>query len=217
MPRLTNALPKCRKHSSGNARVTFNGRDYLLGPYGTKVSKQEYDRLVAEFLASGRSPSFGIESEELTMAMVMVDYLRHAKAYHGIGKTSELHRIKYALRPVKDLYASLAATDFSPLQFKAIRQRLLDGGLCRNVINAQMKRIVRMLKWVASEGRIPASIYETLRLIPGLKRGRTAARESDPVLPVAVDVVDATLKYLSRTIADMVRLQLLLGCRPGEV
>ena len=80
-----------------------------------------------------------------------------------------------------------------------------------------MKRIIRMLKWVASEGRIPASIYETLRLIPGLKRGRTAARESDPVLPVAVDVVDVTLKYLSRTIADMVRLQLLLGCRPGEV
>ena len=77
MPRLTNSLPKYRKHSSGNARVTINGRDYLLGPHGTKASKREYDRLIAEYLASGRSGSFGAKSDQLTMARVMADYLNY--------------------------------------------------------------------------------------------------------------------------------------------
>ena len=54
MPRPKSSVPTYRKHSSGNARVTVNGPDYLLGPHGSKASKREYDRLVAEYLASGR-------------------------------------------------------------------------------------------------------------------------------------------------------------------
>ena len=47
--------PKYRKHrASGQAVVTFDGRDCYLGPYGTKGSRIEYDRLVAEWLAGGR-------------------------------------------------------------------------------------------------------------------------------------------------------------------
>lgn len=57
MPRLSHALPKYRKHrGSGQAVVTLNGRDRYLGPYGTKASKREYDRLTGEWLANGRYP-----------------------------------------------------------------------------------------------------------------------------------------------------------------
>lgn len=124
MPRLVNAVSAYRKHSSGNGRVTLNGRDYLLGPYGTKTSKREYDRLIAEYLESGRSPSFGVESTQFTMAMLMGDYLKFAKAYYGEDKNSELHRIKYAIRHLKELYASLSLTEFSPSQFRVVRQRM---------------------------------------------------------------------------------------------
>ena len=78
-------------------------------------------------------------------------------------RISELQRIKYALRPVKELYATLPASEFSPSPLKVVRHRLVDGGLCRRVTNDQLKRIVRMLKRVASEDRIPAYVYETLR------------------------------------------------------
>ena len=48
MPKLTYSLPKYRKHrASGQAVVTLNGRDFYLGPHGSKVSKMEYDRLIA--------------------------------------------------------------------------------------------------------------------------------------------------------------------------
>ncbi len=57
-------LPSYRKHSSGQGRVSLNGRDYLLGTYGSKESKQKYNRLVAEWLASNQSKSFGVPVEE---------------------------------------------------------------------------------------------------------------------------------------------------------
>lgn len=184
MPRLTSILPKYRKHASGQARVTFNGRDYLLGPHGTRTSKLEYDRVIAEYLASGRSNAFGASQDSHTLAMVMAGYLAHVKSYYGTDSSSEWHRIKYALTPIKKLYASLPAAEFASSHFKAVRQHLLGQDLCRNTINARMKRIVRMMKWAASEGMVPASVFETLRLIPGLRKGRTTARETEAVIPV---------------------------------
>ncbi|HBE62277.1 MAG TPA: integrase [Rhodopirellula baltica] len=217
MPKLTQALPQYRKHSSGQARVTINGRDYLLGPYGTKASRTMYDRVIAEYLASGRSSSFGVRDSSITLAMLMVDYARFAKAYYGTGKNSEWHRIKYAIRPIKSYYASLPACEFGPSHFKVVRESMINDGWARTNINANMKRIVRMMKWAAAEGKLPASVFETLRLIPGLKKGRTEARESEPVQPVDPIVVQKTLPHLPDVVADMVRIQELAGCRPGEV
>ena len=51
MPRLIRSVPKYRRHrGSKQAVVDLNGRDYYLGPYGTKASRIEYDRLIAEWL-----------------------------------------------------------------------------------------------------------------------------------------------------------------------
>ena len=59
-PRLPR-IPKYRKHSSGQARVTLNGHDVLLGPYGTAESKAAYNRAVAEWLERQRQPAAGRE------------------------------------------------------------------------------------------------------------------------------------------------------------
>ncbi len=213
----TGRIPKYRKHSSGQARVTINGRDYLLGPHGTKTSKNEYDRVIAEFLASGRSPTFGIQQDAYTVAMLIRDYLSHARSYYGTDEASDYHRIIPALKPVKALYAKSNAADFGPTQIKAVRETMVRSGLTRQGVNRRIKLIVRAFKWAASEAKIPASVYETLRLGPSLKKGRTLAPESEPVTPVDMDTVEATLEQLSPVVADMVRVQLLIGCRPGEV
>lgn len=217
MSNSNSSVPKYRKHASGQARVTINGRDYYLGPWRSRVSINEYDRIIAEYLASGRSNCFGLSRNELSVAMLMVDYLKFAKQYYGTGAKSEWHRIKLALRPVKRLYANTSAGEFDPPCFKAIRQTMIDDGLSRPGINQRMKRITRMFKWSASEGQLSASVYETLRLIPSLKRGRTAAPETERIIPVGNEVVVETLKRLHPILADMVRVQLLTGCRPGEI
>ncbi len=220
------------RHRSGQARVTINGRDHYLGPHGSQASKKEYDRIVAEYLASDRSPSFGISNVVYTVAMLMRDYLHHAKAYYGEGVNSEWHRIKLPCAVLKELYMDLPADEFGPDQFKVVRKRMVDQGCkprklkngeksykpnSRSTVNAHGKRIVRMFKWGASEGKFAPLVYDRLRLVPSLRRGRTNANETSAVKPVADSVVQATILKLPETVADMVRLQLLVGCRPSEL
>jgi hypothetical protein len=57
-------LPSCGKHSSGIARVTIAGKDYLFGPYGTPESKKKYQRLVAEYLATDQADALVIAESE---------------------------------------------------------------------------------------------------------------------------------------------------------
>jgi integrase len=63
----------------------------------------------------------------------------------------------------------------------------------------------------------PASVIGEILLVPGLKRGRCRARETDPVRPVADKAVKATLPYLARSLAAVVALQQLTGARSGEL
>lgn len=60
-------------------------------------------------------------------------------------------------------------------------------------------------------------VLHGLEAVSALKRGRTEARESDPVVPVARSVVEATLPHMQSVVGDMVCLQLETGMRPGEL
>lgn len=74
MLRLTEAVPKYRLHrQSSQAIVTINGRDYLLGPHKSKASKIEYDRLICECLASGRSASYGAPKGDYSVVELDAD------------------------------------------------------------------------------------------------------------------------------------------------
>ena len=54
-------------------------------------------------------------------------------------------------------------------------------------------------------------------MVTGLRKGRTEAREADPVLPVDDKIVNQTLEHVPEVIGDMIRLQRLTGMRPQEV
>ena len=220
MPRLTNSLPKYRLHrASGQAVVTIAGRDFYLDPHGTKASKLEYDRLVAEWLAGGRMANVSPLSGDITVAEVMAGYLRFAKERYvknGLP-TSEQDGIRAALRPVKELYSKQPASTFGPLALKAVRARMVSAGMSRTTVNQNTGKIVRMFKWAASEELLPAVIPQSLLTVTGLRKGHTAARETAPISPAKDVDIEATLPHLSNIVADMVRLQRLTGMRPGEV
>ena len=61
--------------------MTIGGHDYYLGPYGTKASRIEYDRLISEWLAGGRhlaKPG----TTDLSIAELSLAFLRYAKTYY---------------------------------------------------------------------------------------------------------------------------------------
>jgi integrase len=113
----------------------------------------------------------------------------------------------------------------TPLAMKSLQRSMAEAKdrrtgrslLCRGTINSYLARIRQMFKWGVSEGLVPVEVWHGLTAVRGLARGRSAAREKDPVGPVPDLHVEATLAHLSAVVADMVRLQRVTGMRPGEV
>jgi integrase len=229
MPRLTRKLPSYRLHKpSGQAVVTINGRDHYLGAFGTPESRAEYDRIIAEYLAnwqtrSAISPAIdagSIQSNDLTINEMLLAFWRHAERHYRTpsgAPSKELANFRDAFRPLRQLYGCTIAREFSPLKLKALRQTMIDAGLCRNTINQRIGRIVHVFKWAGSEELVPANVHLSLKTVSGLQKGRTDARESKPIRPVPDAFVDAIRPQVCRQIWAMVEVQRLTGMRPGEV
>jgi len=219
MPRLTHQTPKYRKHrASGQAIVELNGHRHYLGPHGTKASKLEYDRLLGEWLQNGRDP-LHIGASEITVVELSSRYLKFARKYYcKDGKpTREAENIAIVLRNLCKLYGRKQASEFGPRALRAHRERLVAEGLSRGYVNKQVAHIKRMFKWAVSEELVPVTVFQTLSTVSGLRKGRSDAKETEPVLPVSDEIISETVPLLPEIVADMVRFQRLTGCRPAEV
>jgi hypothetical protein len=188
MPTLSKSIPSYRKHrASGQAIVTINSRDFYLGPHGTKASKLEYDRLIGEWLQNGRTLQPRSEGGDLTVVELIAAYVQYVRGYYrkpGGGVTKEVEDIRLSLRPVKALYGRKPCSELGPTALKVVRQRMVDDGLSRKIVNQRIGRVKRMFKWGAASELIPASIPQVLSMVEGLRLGRTEAREAKTVRPV---------------------------------
>jgi integrase len=197
MPRLTQTVPRYRKHrASGQAFVEINGRRHYLGPWRSK---------------------FGVPEHIVSVVELIVGYLEYAKKYYGDGKRGEYANMVHALRPLRELYGRTAAREFGPLNLKAVREKFIALGWSRKHINQNVQRIGRVFRWAVSEGMIPPEVPQAMAMVPGLRKGHTTAREGRKVRPVDDKLVDATLPYLPPVVRSMVELQRATGMRPGEV
>ncbi len=197
--------------------VSLGGHDHYLGKYGSAASKEAYRRLAAEWLQSGGTLS--PTRTDMTVVEVIAAYLRFARAYYRKdGKiTNEVKSAERALSVVKALYGRSEASTFGPLALKTVREAMIEKDWCRLQINKQVDRIKRVFKWAVSEELVPSSVYESLRTVTGLRKGRSKARESLPVRPVEDSIIEKTIEHLPAIVADMVKIQRLTGARPGEL
>ena len=227
MPRTAKKVPSyCRHKHSGRAVVRTDSRDHYLGEYGSPESYEKYERLIAEWrvvqaesATTTEPPNSSGCSRRISVNELILQYWKFAETYYvkDGAPTKELACMRDAIRPLRRLYGRYLAVDFGPLGLKAIRQHMIDSDLSRGVINHRINRIKRVIKWAVSEELIPPSVYEGLRCVTGLRKGRTTARETEPVRPVAIEHVDAVLAYVAPQIAAMIELQKLTGMRPCEV
>jgi integrase len=220
--------PRYRLHKqSGQAVVSLplgNGkyRDVLLGPHDTEQSKREYVRIIDEWFTHGgqvvacrHSASTDPSINELVLAYwpAVEQYYRHPDG----TPTQEVDNIRLALRRLRRLYGHTRAALFDSLALEALRETMIREGLCRSRINKDVGRIKRLFKWASAKKLVPLAAYQGLLTVGGLRAGRSAAKETEPVRPVADEVVEATLPHLTPPVRAMVQLQRCTGMRPGEV
>ncbi len=208
----------CLHKATGRAVVTLAGTDVYLGKFGSAASRKEYRRLVGEWLASdGTSPL--ADAAEITIAEMLRRYRRFAERHYRPrpgSRTNELANMAHAIRPLREIYGHTLVKDFGPLALKALQQHLVSSQLSRRTVNSRINRIRRVFRWAVSEELAGASLAHALDTVPGLRYGRSEARETEPVKPVSDAAVEATLTHLAAVVADMVRFQRLTGCRPAE-
>jgi integrase len=230
----TKKPPSYREHtSSGQAIVTLsdglgNRRDVLLGKYGTPASRAEYARVIQEWEANGRQLQTRLA--DLTINELVLAFDKHAAEHYRRPDgtpTGEVRDYKLSLRPLLYLYGHTLVNDFDVLGLQNVRQLMIHGyahpsrgpqkALARGLINQRVDRIKRMFKWGVSQKKVPVAVWHELTALRGLQRGRSAAKESERILPVDQKAVDATLPFVARQVAAMIRLQLATGMRSGEV
>ncbi|MBC7821687.1 MAG: site-specific integrase [Planctomycetaceae bacterium] len=216
MPKSTK--PRYLLHkATGQARVRINGKkDVYLGKFGSPESREKYEQVIADWFASNGDPS----QNNLTIDDLAILFFAFAENYYRRENgepTGEVNNLRYSLRPLIRLFGNTRIRDFGPIKLKAVREELVKAGHCRTHINSQINRIRRVFRWGVENEHVPSPVYQALAAVAGLKAGRSKAIEAARVLPVPEETVNATIPHLPVVVADMVRLQMLTGCRPGEL
>jgi hypothetical protein len=73
-----------------------------------------------------------------------------------------------------------------------------------------------MFGWAVECELLPIQVHQPLKRVEGLRKGRSASRETTPVEPVPEAALRAILPHLSPSVAAMVQQQHLSGARPQE-
>lgn len=205
---------------------TGKRRDYYLGDYDTDESRRAYASLILAWETAGRRlpdkpelPARPVRSAGIKIAELV---LRYRKWIEGRVADGELGSRCSALRVLREMFGHTPATDFGPVRLRAVRDAMIVGDLphrqpwTRSSVNKQIARIRAAFRWAASFELIDVAIYQALTTVEPLRAGQTIARETDPVTPAPEAAIDAVINVSNRQIADLIRLQLLTGMRPGE-
>jgi len=237
MPSNHVSTPGYRKHSSRNVAVVTlpdaaskKRRNYYLGAYDTPESREAYHRLIAAWEAIDRrlpdapaEPKGPSGSNAMTINELSLAYWRFAKTYYAAPEVSS---IKSAIRVINRLFGSTPAVEFGPNLLRLVRDAMVHGDpsatpprrpWSRTHINDQIRRTCAIFRWAASQEMLPITVYQQLKALSALRRGRTTAREPAAVEPVQIEVVNAVRPFLSRQINALIDLQLLTGSRGGEL
>ena len=216
--------------------VTGDRRDITLGPYGSQESRAAYSALIAGWTAAGyRLPPSDVPRGPgrtlggATFAQVCDAFMSlKGPEYSG----SERANFESVARVALEIAPHIHANDLTPATLRAVRDAMIRGNAlatdaagaprprkpwARKTVNSQIQRLRMLVRWAVGQALVLPHVLESLRAVEPLRRGRTAARETPPVGPVAADVVDATLPLLRPQVRAMVELQRLTGMRSGEV
>lgn len=217
--------PSYRLHkATGRAIVTLNRNgkreDVPLGKYNSKESWTKYHQVIAEYLANDSKLPPTRSKKEMTCGELATKFIEWAEGYYldYDGKPNETaNHCRYAVTPMIQHYGDNPVSDFVPTSLMFLQEKWIKAGRCRPTINRWSRMVKQCFKHGVKMGWVEAATWQTLTAVDNLQEGRTTAAEYQDIQPVPDEIVDATLPFLPPIVADMVRVQRLIGGRPQDV
>ena len=215
------SIPSYRLHKpTGQAICVLSGKMFYLGKHKSKESRAKYNELVAEYLANDCKLPPTRTRGEITVEELALRFLEWAEGYYldKDGKPTEnVDHCQRAVAPLIRHYGKNTVSEFGPLSLKFIRDGLIAEKLVRSTINARINVIRQAFRWGVENELVLPDVSHALDAVAKLKKGRTAAKDNEKVLPVPHSLVEATLPHLPKVVADMVQVQRFIGGRPQDV
>jgi integrase len=228
MARTARFPPQPSKHKSGQARITWKGKDYYFGPWGAAKTKKR----IAEFYAQLASTPDHSIPEPSDASSVRVVLARFLVARQAELSSKEYQQYQYAFRPLCALFGSLPASGLSPKHLRTFAEALASGSwltaeekknrprckwTCnKSVIAHKITRIKTAWRWAEVEGLVPAGAWHHLLAYRGFGRADRSVRDKVPRKPVTWPQVEAILPILKPGAKSLVLFLWHTGCRPSE-
>ena len=220
-------IPKLGRHSSGQARVTLNGKVHYCGRWGTAEAHARYAELIREWQERGERPADRAPNPEQATVLLgdlLQQFLHHVDATGRYRKNGEPTAQRAEFVNVINSLTAFAGklpvarmTEATLVAWRDVLER--NRALTRTGINRKVGKIVQILRWGRARGLVPKVVWADVSAIEPLRRGEVGDRPEHgrPKRPVSLDEVEAVAPHCAPQVGDMLRLQALCGMRPGEV
>jgi hypothetical protein len=208
----------------GRYYVRLNGqRTYLGYENGTGETPsgvmQSYLEAILKWQKNGCKPiptraKSGVSVESIAMKYLGLVESRCCK--------SHTDHCRVAMQFLIDHCGGISVDDFTRHTLKHLQEKLEQEGVTgRPFARPLINRYIGFIKTAFLEaeecGLCAESTVDSLSRFRPLKRGKTTAREYEPVDLVDTEVVKATLPFMSETIRAMVQVHLLCTMRSQDV
>lgn len=200
---LSLPYPKLHK-ASKQAYLRWDGEYVYFGKYGTAAADNKYQEWKNRILHGATAAS---------STYMLIDLINEYATTHA----AKVHHEKIkALKELGPLIA-LRCGEYSPIAYRSHREIIASSGTrCGTYINSIMQLMQRIVRYGVSIGKVDIKLYNTLKTVDPLKsfeverqgRKRKAADRKD---------VERTLESMNDMAADITRLLLFTGARPGEI
>lgn len=154
-------------------------------------------------------------------------YKAHARTIYlkGGKLTTTIDTVDLAMDALAAEYPSVAADAIGSPEMTKLRDSMIIGAdrhgkvRARSMItvNGRLRVIKQAFRWARQYGYVTKETAYDVSFVPPLRAGRSEAKAPRKVLPVPAEILEATLKEATPTIADMIRTLLITGMRPGEL
>jgi integrase len=160
-----------------------------------------------------------------------IDWIERNRCHNGKDATSLYYGARQAAAALEDFW-SLPAASFGSQHLTVVQEKLERTPVVsrplspnktpkvrprnRTTINDTISRIRRLFRWAAVRNLVPEDRVAVLRLVEPLLAEQTVAPDRVGPKTVPDEIVAATLPELPAVVADLIRFQRLVGCRPGE-